>query len=302
VQSGLDNLALFMAQLEPRWAASAPELYSHYLAQRGEQGGPGSDYLQQQIEQLREWRWGRFRGKLFRDCTSFRHRTTSDRLEIVSREHAGPEMDALLSDPDASFPGKEEALKNGATCTVWATQVGSLPVVIKRYNSQGRFKGLIQKFVRGRAMESWENSHLLGFYGVSTPRPLAVLKKNIGWWETSSYFLTEEMDGICIYYWLLDEARTDAEKKGMVKKVAELLVQLRAHKISHGDMKVANWFVVDNEVVLIDLDTMKKYRSSLLFRRAWRGDLKRFMKNWRPLPDLFFLFRDEFRAQGLEWR
>jgi tRNA A-37 threonylcarbamoyl transferase component Bud32 len=211
-------------------------------------------------------------------------------------------MDALLSDPDASFPGREKALKNGATCTVWATQVGALPLVIKRYNSQGWFKGLIQKVVRGRAMESWENSHLLGFYGVATPRPLAVLKQSIGWWKTSSYFLTEEMDGICIYYWLLDEARTDAEKKDMVKKVAELLVQLRAHKISHGDMKVANWFVVDNEVVLIDLDTMKKYRSSLLFRRAWRGDLKRFMKNWRPLPDLFFLFRDEFRAQGLEWR
>ncbi len=302
LQAGLDNLALFLAQLAPRWAAYAPELYSHYLAQRGREHGPGSGYLSRQIERLREWRWNKFKGKLFRDCTSFRYRESPGRVEIVAREHAGPELDALLSDPDASFPGREKALKNGVTCTVWGAKVGALPLVIKRYNTPEWYKGLVQQFVRGRAMVSWENAHMLGFYGVSTPRPLAVMKQKSGLWKTSSYFLTKEMDGICIYYWLLDEVRTDAEIKGMAKKVVELLMQLRTHRISHGDMKVANWFVVDNEVVLIDLDTMKKYRSTLLFRRAWRSDLRRFMKNWRELPELFFLFRDELKAQGLEWR
>ena len=88
----------------------------------------------------------------------------------------------------------------------------------------------------------------------------------------------------------------------MAKKVVQVFAQLYAHRISHGDTKVANWFVVGDEVVLIDLDSMKKHQGNLLFRRAWRSDVRRFMKNWKDLPELFALFRDEFEAQGLEWK
>ncbi len=302
LQQGLDNLALFMAQLAPRWATYAPTIYEFYLAARGVEQGPGSEYLSQQIERLREWRWNRFKGKLFRDCTAFRFSKSSDRVEIVVRQYATPEFDALLRDPDATYPGREGALKNGITCTVWSAKVDSLPVVIKRYNAQGVFKGLIRRFVRGRAMLSWENAHMLGFYGVSTPRPLAVLQRRVGCWNTTSYFMTREMDGICIYYWLLDDVRSSAEIRQMVRQVVELLVQLHKHKISHGDMKVANWFVEHGEVVLIDLDTMHRHRCDILFRRAWRSDVRRFMQNWEKLPELQALFRDEFDAQGLDWR
>ena len=301
LMNGLDNLALFLAQLLPKWDVSASGLYDDYLELRGLDSGPGADYLLQQVKSTRERRWSKFRSKLFRDCTAIRYRELPNRLEIVARTYVDPELDLLLTDPDASFPGGDKALKNGNSCTVWATQVGDLPVVVKRYNHRGWLKGFLQKILRGRALVSWESAHLLGFYGILTPRPVAVLEVSGAGDNRASYFLTQEIDGICLYYWLTDDSRSRADLKMMVTKVVDVFVQLHAHRITHGDLKVANWFVVDGKVVLIDLDSMKKRQDGPRFRWLWRSDVRRFMRNWTDFPDLFALFKGEFEAQGLEW-
>jgi tRNA A-37 threonylcarbamoyl transferase component Bud32 len=300
INAGLDNLALFLAQLLPQWMDFVPELYALYLKKREMEDGPGDQYLLRQTKQLREWRWDKFRSKLFRDCTAIRYRETAQRLEIVARNYVGAELDPLLNDPDTSFPGRENALKNGTTCTVWAAQAGSLPVVIKRYNSRGWFKGLLQKIVPGRALVSWESAHLLNFYGILTPRPIAMLQ--IKGNNSTSYFIAEKIEGICLYYWLLDDSRSEADLEMMAKKVVGVFVQLYSHCITHGDLKIANWFVADGEVALIDLDSMKKRRDSLRFRWIWRSDIRRFMRNWKDLPKLHDLFSGEFEKQGLEWK
>ncbi|MCP3672125.1 MAG: phosphotransferase [Gammaproteobacteria bacterium] len=301
LNDGLDNLALFLAQLSPRLMVSAPELYDLYLTQRGADQGPGSDYLLWQIKQSREWRWKKFQGKLFRECTAMRYRKSLSRLEVVSRCDVSPEMDVLLTDPSSSFSDRDKTHKNGASSTVWTILVGKLPVVVKRYNSRGIFKEILQRFVPGRALVSWVNANMLMFFDVSTARPMAVLKIKRSFWKTESYFLTEETKNETLYRWLLDEARTQEEKKIMTKKVVSVFCQLFSHQITHGDMKEANWLVFHNEPVLIDLDSMKRHRSKILFKRARRGDLRRFMKNWKDLPELFVLFEDEFKAQGLGW-
>ncbi len=301
LMAGLDNLALFLAQLLPGWMESAPEVYDIYLAQRGMEQGPGVDYLLRQIKRSREWRWNKFKGKLFRDCTAIRYRESAGRIEIVARSYVSPELELLLKDPDASFPGRKRALKNGSSCTVWAARAGERSLVVKRYNDRGWLKGLLQKAVRGRALVSWENAHLLGFYGILTARPVAVLRLD-GGDSRVSYFLTEEINGICLYYWLLDEARSHTDLRLMAQKVVEVFVQLYNHKITHGDMKVANWLVDSGEVVLIDLDSMRKHRDGLRFRWLWRSDVRRFMRNWKDLPELNALFRDELQAQGLDWK
>ena len=43
--------------------------------------------------------------------------------------------------------------------------------------------------------------------------------------------------------------------------------------------------------VLLDLDAMKEHHGVISFRRAFRRDLKRFMENWRDLPELANQFR-----------
>ena len=319
LKAGLNNLALFLAQLAPKWAASAHELYTHYLAQREIEQGPGSGYLSQQIKQAREWRWNKFKGKLFRECTAFRYKESSRRMEVVARRYAGQELDALLADPDASFPGKDKALKNGVTCTVWLAQAGDLTVVVKRYNSRGVVKEIMQKFLRGRALVSWENAHLLGFCGISTPSPVAVLMRKQGVFQSQSYFITEAVvefespkwfqDGVIsqketaaafrVSRWFVDDAVPVVEKKAMAGKIADMLRQVEGLHISHGDMKAANILVVGGEPVLIDLDSMRRHTSGMLFRRAWRKDMRRFMSNWDDEPKVQAMFRDVLRAKGV---
>ncbi len=302
LQAGLDNLALFMSQLTPRWAAFAPALYNHYLAQRGLEDGPGSGYLLQQIERLREWRWNRFKGKLFRDCTSFRCRKLPNRLEIVSRKYVGPELDALLSDPGSSLVDERKVLKKGNTCTVWTADVGVLRLVIKRYNVKGFWHGIKLGLWPSRAFRSWRSAHRLLFHGISTPAPVAVLRTGRRWSHLATYLFMEYVDGVGAHRWFLDAAVTIEEKRDIAVKIASLFRRLMEQGISHGDMKASNIMVVAGEVMLIDLDSMCRHVTDIGLRRAWRSDLRRFMANWSDAPELTELFRWALHQEQIDCR
>jgi tRNA A-37 threonylcarbamoyl transferase component Bud32 len=300
LQQGLDNLALFLAQLAPRWVASAPKLYRHYLAQRGQEQGPGSDYLARQIELLRRRRWDKYKGKLFRDCTSFRYRKSSDRLEIVATRHLSPELDSLLSDPDGSLVDGGQVLKKGNTCTVWTTDVAVLRLVVKRYNVKGLWHGIKLGVWPSRAFRSWKSAHRLLFHGISTPAPVAVLKRGRQGLRPVTYFFMEYIDGVGAHSWFLDAAVTTEEKSAVAAKIASLFRQLMEQRISHGDMKASNIMVVGNEVMLIDLDSMHRHVTTVGLRRAWRSDLRRFMANWDETPELAELFRQALHKEQID--
>jgi len=318
-EAALKNIALFLAQLPPEWEASVDRVYDLYCASRGVVQGPDSGYLLRQIKEAREWRWKKFQGKLFRDCTAFRYRKLPDRLEIVSRRHIGPELEALLKNPDESFPGKDKVIKDGITCTVWAVSVDGLPLVIKRYNTKGLWYAIRKKIGRGRAGISWINAYMLTFFGINTPLPVALLVQDSGIFQSQSYFITEAVVERAASEWLqyntlsqMEVAEVDrasqwfledevpmAEKRVMAGKIAELFQQLENQYISHGDMKAANILIVDKKAVLIDLDTMKRHKIVVMFRRFWKQDMRRFMSNWDGEPKMKAMFRDVFREKGL---
>ncbi len=95
---------------------------------------------------------------------------------LLSRADDSPGLRALLADPDASFPGRERALKNGNTCTVWATDVADQRLVVKRYNVKNFWHGLKLTTRAGRAFLSWDNARKLLAHGIATPRPVAVVR------------------------------------------------------------------------------------------------------------------------------
>ncbi len=289
-EASLDNLALFLAQLPPEWASRAPALYDLYLTGRGWARGPGGGDLRRRVEQRREKRWEERRRKLLRECTAFVCRKTAERLEVIARADAGPDLDALLADPDASFPGKDQALKNGNTCTVWAAQAGGLRLVIKRYNVKGLWHGIKLSTRAGRAFISWENAHRLLFHGIATPRPVAVVKIRRGPLRPVAYFLAEEVKGIGAHHWFRDAGISGGEKTRMADRIAGLFRQLEDQRISHGDMKASNILIVGNEPMLIDLDAMQRHSTEASFKKAWERDLRRFMRNWDDEPELQTLF------------
>jgi len=289
-ECSLENLGLFFAQLFPEWESKIPELYSCYLEERGWNRESDCEPLLQQLAQARSRRWAERQGKLFRECTAFICRKREGGIEVLVRTDASPELEALLSNPDASFPGKALALKNGNTCTVWAAQVNDLRLVIKRYNIKSLWHGIKLSTREGRAFLSWVNAHRLLFYGIPTPRPVALVKIKRGAVKPVAYFITEQVDGVGSHQWFRDGNIPQASKAAMVEKIGHLFRQLGAQLISHGDLKASNILIVDQQPVLIDLDAMQQHANKRSFRKAWEGDLQRFMQNWDDAPELKELF------------
>ncbi len=288
--ASLDNLALFIAQLLPEWESQIPELYACYLNEREWHQAPDSDDLLQRVRQARNRRWSGYHNKLFRECSAFICHKTAKRFEVIARDASGLELDRLLADLDASFPGRAQALKNGNTCTVWATRAGSQKLVIKRYNVKGLLHGLKLSIRPGRAMVSWENAHRLLFYGIATPKPIAVVKIKRGPLQPIAYFLAEAVDDVNALSWFQQPAVSMDEKAEMAKKITALFMQLETQQISHGDLKATNILIADGRPLLIDLDAMQQHRDKLSFKKAWKRDLQRFMRNWKKMPEIEQLF------------
>ncbi len=298
-ETGLQNLGLFVAQLLPDWESYIPEIYELYSAERGWSSGPGSNHLLVEVHKAREGRWKGFRKKLFRNCTAFCHVKNSDGFQVVAREYVGQEMSALLQDPDASFPGRGQALKNGNTCIVWATVVNGRSLVIKRYNVKDFWHGVKLSLFTGRGERSWVNGCRLLFYGIPTPQPVALLKREDGLLNPTAYLITEQLQAVDATEWFHDPAVSVEEKVVMAEQVAQILGKLRQHQISHGDLKATNILIADGEATLIDLDAMQRHADVAGFEKAWFRDIKRFMENWDDDGELYGLFGKQLESKGI---
>ena len=61
-------------------------------------------------------------------------------------------------------------------------------------------------------------------------------------------------------------------------------------------MKASNIKVVDNQPVLIDLDSMIQHRFNRLALNGHARDLRRFMQNWQDTPALYNAFVKAFKV------
>jgi tRNA A-37 threonylcarbamoyl transferase component Bud32 len=209
---------------------------------------------------------------------------------VIARNALSPALEIILADPDSSFPGKELALKNGNTCTVWVTRVDDLNLVIKRYNIKGLWHSLKLATRQGRAFTSWKNAHRLVFYGIATPQPVALIKIKQDRLKPISYFISEHIDGVSAHEWFRDENVSKLQKVAMAEKIKQLFLQLAAQRISHGDLKASNILIADDRPVLIDLDAMQQRLNDTSFSKARKKDMRRFIRNWDDTPALQELF------------
>ncbi len=294
----LENLGLFVAQLTPQWESMVQDICDIYSAEIGWREGPGSDILLEKVQKAREQRWKEFRGKLFRNCTAFTYTEYPDGFQVVSNRHANSELFKLLLQPDTSFPGKDQAMKNGNTCTVWSAAADGLNLVVKRYNVKGFWHGLKLRSLPGRGERSWVNGHRLLFYGIPTPNPVALLKQRRGGFPIT-YLLTEQVEAVSARDWLRDPAVSNEDKENMAVQIAEMLNDLQRQEISHGDLKATNILIADGKAMLIDLDAMRRHKCDFTFKKAWARDIQRFLENWKEDQYLFDLFVKALQAHGI---
>lgn len=62
--------------------------------------------------------------------------------------------------------------------------------------------------------------------------------------------------------------------------IASLFATLHRLRISHGDLKATNLLWHAGKVWLIDLDACIQHHSEAAYRKAWRRDRARLLRNW----------------------
>ncbi|MEZ5490055.1 MAG: lipopolysaccharide kinase InaA family protein [Gammaproteobacteria bacterium] len=277
----LSNLALFFAQFsvyrDPRVRVMV-EAYNSELPGNGAIADITN--LQALIRQARERRLDKYQSKLFRETSAFHVEHRRDRRLLCNRKIMSEEFRDFLQNPD-SYLEQGTLLKGGNTTTVGQVAVGGTDYVLKRYNIKNRLHGLRRMLRASRASRSWRSGLVLEMLGVTTARPLLMLEKRQAWYlRRESYILYELVKGQTVPEVLGSAGLSPQVRDRIFESFGQFLEVLRRYMISHGDLKASNFIYANDELVLLDLDATTRHSLRLTFRRAFRKDLERFLKNF----------------------
>lgn len=270
------NLALLLAQLPAdAEAALHDRLLASYRAGNSRLAIDDGQ-LTRQVNDARERRLADYLSKCVRDCSRIQVDRNRGAFVAMARNEAdflGP----IVADPDrwlaSGFP-----LKQGNTATLALIEHEGRKLVIKRYNIKGLAHALSRCWRPSRAWHAWLEGHRLRFLGIATPRPLALIERRFGPLRGRAWLIVEHCAGSS----LAEHPPTATH----LKPVVDLFARLSAACVSHGDMKATNLLWDGERICLIDLDATRQHRSMASYRRAWRKDRVRFLRNWPADPDL----------------
>src|SRR5690606_5012294 len=186
-------------------------------------------------------RLDRYRGKQFSTSTAIRFGRRFDRVWALRREHAGPELERFLADPDGVMAAGE-LLKDGNSATVVRARLDGREVVIKRYNIKGVGHWLRRFWRPSRAWVSWRNAHLLAQVGIDTPAPVAMLAMRWGPLRRRAWYVCEAVAA----QELLELASRQPLSAPQLAALRHLFAALRAGQLHHGDLKAKN-ILIDAE-------------------------------------------------------
>ncbi|HEY3698987.1 MAG TPA: lipopolysaccharide core heptose(I) kinase RfaP [Spongiibacteraceae bacterium] len=270
------NLGALIAQFDTRERALFDTAIDWYVAQRGWQK---NDVLQKALRKAidRAWQVRKrdYLNKALRDCSLTVYKQSFGAVQAFRRDWQSDDLARFYRDPDA-FMASGTLLKAGNTATVVRATIADRPVVIKRYN----IKNWRHAFGRGlrptRARHSWLYSHLLEIAGIAGLQPVALLERRCGPLRSTAYFISAWIDAPDLLATGQQRALSDDE----LQALKTLLEEMSLCRISHGDFKANNLLLRAGRIALIDLDAMREHCTESGWRRAFKRDLGRLLRNW----------------------
>ena len=289
----LNNLGLFLAQFNRNFDHLFSTAFQAYTAKRS---WPSDSSLFNQL--LKEVKFQRKNGskkylhKIFRECTSFVcHKSWNDFM-VCERNFYHGEMKKLLSDPDPII-SSSKLLKDGISSTVALAEVDGKRIVIKRYNIKNFIHALKRCARNTRAWSSWRNAHRLESLGIPTPKPIAFLERRWGPFRSTSYYISEYIDGTDLYSLITSGRSKGINIKVLSIRFGEILKSLYDACMSHGDFKATNFMVAGEKLYLIDIEGVRKHICRWSLRRALKRDCRRFVKNWKDIQKVAGIFQKQ---------
>lgn len=287
-QQAEDNLAIFFAQLDSRWDAQVELLLIHYLQVNAERP-INPDRLITEIGRVRAQRLADWLRKAVRDCSLVQVTRSWWQYRAVVRNRSA-ELRPLLVSPDQPFEQTPQ-LKDGGSSSVTLAQVGASQVVVKRYNIKGLGHWLTRFWRPSRAWHSWLAAQRLQFLHIPTPAPLAMIESRFGPLRRRAWLICEYCPGPN----LLELFGAEGDSVPSAQQAEALLTlshRLSEARITHGDLKATNLLWYQDQIWLIDLDSMHAHSSDHTWRDAWRVDRARLIRNW-PQDSVMARWLDE---------
>lgn len=291
----LNNLGLFLAQLNPNFDHLFSTAFQAYTAKRSWPSDSSLfNQLLKEVKFQRKNRSKKYLHKIFRECTSFVCHKSWNSYMVSERNFYHGEMKKLIADPN-SVIDSSRLLKNGNSATVALAEVNGKLLVIKRYNIKN-FGHALKRCPRNtRAWSSWLNAHRLELLGIPTPKPIAFLEKRWGPFRSTSYYISEYIDGTDLYRLITSDRSKEINIESLSIRFGKMFKALADANMSHGDFKATNFIVAGEKLYIIDIEGMREHSCKWSLRRSLKRDCRRFMKNWKDMPEVARIFQDQIR-------
>ncbi len=288
----MDNLSLFFAQLGVGTEELQRELFQIYAKARGWiVKSSDFDLIKTSVMNKNKERWIRYKKKIMRNCTNFVRIKNFNQMGMYDRAYQSDKFLSLLQSPEKFFEQQDiSLLKMGRSSTVAKVNLDGHAFVVKRYNIKNSWHWLRRCLRATRAETSWRLSQKLCLFGVSTAKPVAYVEKRFFGLKGKSYFVMECISGQTIGEFFSGYQPEGPAFDKMAKMTIDMFKSLGELKMTHGDLKMTNILLKDEQPVLIDLDGMCEHSTEISFKRTFKKEIKRFMQNWQHQPKVFALF------------
>ena len=241
-----------------------------------------SALLQKEIQKIRHDKITHAIKKSIRNCSRFSTHHCFSQFYSVLREQE-ENLAQVLIDPDRAIE-RSLRLKEGKSSTVSQVDTSQGSIVVKRYNLTNRAYAFTRLWRPSRAWNSWKAGIRLLAMGIQTPKPLGLIENRFGPLRREAWIINAFCTGTPLTK-ELNPKQTPSEPEATA--LLSFFNTLHSEQISHGDFKASNLLWHENQIWVIDLDSMKKHRFHWTYARAWKKDRARFLRNWEPDSKLY---------------
>ncbi len=297
------NIALFLAESYPGIDQHLDFLWQSYCQSRSWLVESSDvEQLKYQIRGHRREKVDKYVAKSLRNCSAFAAQRENHFFRLIDRQYLNPAFNDLLANPD-EWMADGKILKAGNSATVVKFDFADTSLVVKRYNIKNFSHALRRCWRPSRAQVSWKNAQRLSWWGIATPKPVAMLEKRCCGFRSTAYFISEYVVGSNAFDYLRKCDLTESVLKGWLQQFATLLQRLIDHGLSHGDFKATNFFCADDgRLYLLDLDAMRYWpRLGSGFKKAVECDHRRLLANWQGEPELERDFQKILQGLRTPW-
>lgn len=285
----ISNLAMFFAQM-PRLATRDLAALLGFYQQENPTYSLMASELEKPIDKIRQWRLRDYLKKTARDCSLFSVQKNKHGIKAFQREWQA-QLQPLIDNPD-DFIAQGHTYKAGGSATVACVHWQNRDWIIKRYNIKNIRHWLKRCWRPSRAWHSWQAAHLLQMLGIPTVAVYAVREERVFGLRKRAWLVSShcgEQDIIDRFQPYINNGQVPEQE---LQSLIRLLEQMRAEKISHGDLKGHNVFWHNDEFVLIDLDAVKHHQCDQKYATAFKRDRARLLRNW-PKESRLYQLLDE---------